>query len=512
MASGGFDVVVSNPPWINLREIFDHDSLGFDERTELEVQQTYFTESEAYHLQGNQATNLSSLFLERAQAIANEEAVISMLLPERIFTHRDHTQLRDQILENTEIDYAIGFENHGMFSDLKRKFRFCLLQFHNSGDPSAFDTIFHQTNLDILDFPGSLLEITPETIRAYSPSRFAFPAIETERDLQSLQTIVQHPSLRDSGGWNLETLRGLNQAREAEYLIEEEEHGDYPVYGGRNIYQFVHDGTFFDLDRPSYWGVSENRNEPSAKRRIRERELQGLDRQFTDVIVDSQEVTFEDGTTLDKAAVPMPFEEYRIAYRDIATSQNERTVIASVIPPGVVCLNTLHTIHPYNWRRQNQRIDTATPEQLFGSTYGTADLFCLLGLLNSIPFDYLMRTKVDTHVSDYLIKESQVPRISPNSPWFNLIWESAAELNCYGDQFESLGHDLDITPLYDESARRTAQATIDAAAFHAYGFEDTDVVWSVIDSFPIVRAPRVMDDRYMDDLLDRFDDLGGQMQ
>lgn len=513
IARGGFDVVVSNPPWLDLRETIGDHSPDDGERTELECQQEYFNESEAYQLQENQSTNLSSLFLERAQAIADEEAVISMLLPEKIFSDKEHTILRDHLLGNSEIDYAIGFENHGIFSDLNRQFRFGLLQFQNSGEPSVFNTIFYQTSLDILDSsPGSLPQITPETIREYSPTRFSFPEIETEDDLRSLQIIVQHKSLVDTQGWNIETLRGLNQAREAEYLVEEEEYGDYPVYGGGNIYQFVYDRTFFDLDRPSYWGVSEDRNEPSAKTRIRKRELHGLDRQFADVIVDSQKVTFEDGTTLGQAEVPMPFDERRIAYRDVATSQNERTVIASVIPSGVVCLNTLHTIHPYDWRRQDQRIDTATPQELFRSTYHPEELFCLLGLLNSIPFDYLMRTKVDTHVSDYLIKESQVPRIPSNSPWFDLIWESAAQLNCYGDSFASLRDDLGITPRYDEAARRTAQATIDAAAFRAYGFEDIDVVWSVIDTFPIVRSPRVMDDKYMDDLLDRFEDLGGRGQ
>jgi hypothetical protein len=71
-------------------------------------------------------------------------------------------------------------------------------------------------------------------------------------------------------------------------------------------------------------------------------------------------------------------------------------------------------------------------------------------------------------------------------------------------------NELNLTPLHEEEERRIAQAKIDAAAFRAYGFEDIDVVWSVIDSFPIVRSPRVMDDRYMDEVIDQFEDLGGR--
>ncbi|WP_336021525.1 Eco57I restriction-modification methylase domain-containing protein [Halobellus salinisoli] len=509
IAGGGFDVVVSNPPWLDLRETISGSSTGTGGTTEIEHQQEYFHKSGSYQLQGNQSKNLSSLFIERAQAIVDDEGVVSMLIPDEIFSGTNHTTLRDYLLRNTKVDYAIGFENHGIFPDLHRQLRFGLLQFQSSEETGVIKTKFRQTTLDILDSPSdSLLEISPETIREYSPNRFSFPAVERENDLQSLRKIVQHRSLSDDLGWDIETFRGLNQAREAEYLFEKEEYGSYPIYGGRNIYQFVHDRTFFDLDGPSYWGVSEDEDKPSAKTRIRERELRELERRFADVIVDSPEVSFGDGTTLDQNEVPMPFDEYRIAYRDVASSHNERTVIASVIPPDVVCLNTLHTIHPYDWRRQEHQIGTTTPDSLFRSTYHPKELFCLLGFLNSIPFDYLIRTKVETHLSDYLIKESQVPRLTNNTPWFDLIWESAAQLNCYGDSFASLRDDLNITPLYDEAERRTTQAIIDASVFRAYGFKDSDIVRSVIDSFQMVRSPRVMDDRYMDEVLDQFEGLG----
>lgn len=510
IGGGGFDVVVSNPPWTDLKQISGIHSTDTSDATQIEYQQKYFNEGEAYQLQADRSTNLSSLFIERVQSIADNEGVISMLIPESIFSNTDHKTLRNHLLRNTELKYAIGFENHGIFSDIHRQFQFGILQFRNSGETGVVKTKFRQTTLDILDSSfDSLLDISSETIREYSPNRFSFPAVETENDIQSLRTIVQHKSLADDQGWNIETFRGLNQAREAEYLFEEEEHRSYPIYGGRNIYQFVHDRSFFDLDSPSYWGVGEGGDKPSAKTRVRERELHGLERRFADVVVDSQQVAFGDGTTLDLDDVPMPFDEYRIAYRDIANSQNERTVIASIIPPGVLCLNTIHTIHPYDWRRQEQT-GTTTPDELFRSTYSLEELFCLLGVLNSIPFDYLMRTKVETHLSDYLVKESQAPRLTDNDPWFDLIWQSAAQLNCYGESFDLLRGDLNITPKHNEGERRTTQATIDAAAFRAYGFEDIDVVWSVIDSFPIVRSPRVMDDKYMDEVLDQFEDLGGR--
>ncbi|WP_276258992.1 Eco57I restriction-modification methylase domain-containing protein [Haloglomus litoreum] len=508
LEEGGFDVVVSNPPWRDLeKEVTDYRT-GTDDGADYRYQREYFEESDDYRFRASGDGTLSSLFIQRARSIAADEAIITMLIPEEIFSDPGHSELRDHLLRKTDVTYAIGFENHGIFPDFHRQFRFGLLQFQNSGETRTIGTKFRQTNLDILDSPSdSFLEIPAELIREYSPTRLSFPAVEVEDDVKTLQQIVQHASLESERGWNIETFRGLHQAREAEYLFDEEEHVSYPIYAGRNIYQFVHDSRFFDLDRASYWGIAEDGDGPSAKTRIRERELDGLQRRFGDITLDSGEVTFGDGASMDSGDVPMPFDEYRIAYRDIARASDERTFIASVIPPGVVCLNTLHTIHPYDWSRRASQEGVTSPDELFSLTYDSEELFCLLGILNSIPFDYLIRTKVGVHLSDYLVKESQAPRLTDESPWFDHIWRPAAQLNCYGDSFSSLRSDLDITSLSNEERRRAARAEIDAAVFRAYGFEDDDIVISVLDSFPVVRSPRVMDDRYIDMVLEEFGNL-----
>jgi len=51
------------------------------------------------------------------------------------------------------------------------------------------------------------------------------------------------------------------------------------------------------------------------------------------------------GEGLSEEDVLLDCTEYRIVFRDVARANDERTMIASVIPSGTVCVNTLHT-HP----------------------------------------------------------------------------------------------------------------------------------------------------------------------
>jgi hypothetical protein len=135
------------------------------------------------------------------------------------------------------------------------------------------------------------------------------------------------------------------------------------------------------------------------------------------------------------------------------------------------------------------------------------ELFCAVGLLNSVPFDFLMRTKVDTHVVKYKFTESQVPRLTKGDEWFDYISTRAARLNCYGDDFEEMRDRLGgIEPATDMDERREVQAELDAAAFHAYGL-DREQTSFVLDDFHRVQNPRVMDEDYFDMVLEKYDEL-----
>lgn len=135
------------------------------------------------------------------------------------------------------------------------------------------------------------------------------------------------------------------------------------------------------------------------------------------------------------------------------------------------------------------------------------ELFAALGLLNSIPFDFLMRTKTDTHIVMYKFEESQVPQLTEGDDWFEFISTRAAKLNCYGEEFQEVRNRLGVLqPVTDRRKREKLRAEIDAAAFHAYGFDRNDTTF-ILENFHRVSDPRLMDEDYFDMVLKEYDRL-----
>jgi len=63
-----------------------------------------------------------------------------------------------------------------------------------------------------------------------------------------------------------------------------------------------------------------------------------------------------------------------------------------------------------------------------------------------------------------------------------------------------------LSPVEDREKRKEVRAEIDAAAFHAYGFNKSEVEY-VLEDFNQVENPRLMDDEYFSIVLDKFKTL-----
>jgi hypothetical protein len=422
-------------------------------------------------------------------------------------------------MEEKTTKSIVGFENKGIFPAIDSRYKFEIVVFKNSGVTESLRGIFGLNDLDILrrirndNGEDPLLDIPKQVLADYSPIAGIFPIVRSQEQVNSLKTIVEHKQISEpvDGSWYATPYAELHRTSDTDRFFEDEEDGDYPVLGGSNIHQFTYDNSVWDLNDVEFWSVEGDSNR-SAKQRIREKQARRLKSELYDFVERSEEVTREldvqagrskKGTVnelleaardkpLSEDDVKLDCEEYRIVFRDVAQPTDERTLIAAVIPPNTVCHNKLHTVRPYEI---NPEIDDLRDDQIHGvydGIFTNKELFTALGLMNSIPFDYLMRTKVDKSVVMYKFKQ---------------IWEPAAKLNCYGEEFREMRHRLDdideISPT-DKEARSEAQASLDAAAFHAYGFEHEEVEF-VLEDFHRVRDPKIMTEQYLENVLTKFD-------
>jgi len=558
---GGFDVVIGNPPWDVLRTNRDDYFSKYDEQfrfrmpeekdevedrlleddevaegweeyqEEMQTRADYFNDAGVYTMQSptidgkkNTAENeLSALFLERVFNLASDSSWVSLILPNVIFSGSSGKDLRLHLLNHTTVSSIAHFENHGIFEQIHAQYRFGVLTFKNSGTTDHLKGTFDERNLDILtDIESNTVEIPRAVLTRYSPKAAMFPQIsasgdEADADLRvsALERILSHPPIEEpvDDTWRAITHRELDRTYDSDRFVENPDAGSYPVYGGKNIYQYAYNSEFYDVAPPEFWSVEPDiDSDLSAKQRIREKEVRNLKTALYEALggTGSQKsfvnnlLNEKRGKPLSEDDVLLDCTEYRIVFRDIAAATNERTFIAAVIPPGVVCHNTVRSIRPYMLDITRSNLDEYPLRSIYKRMFSDRELFVTLGLLNSLVFDNLMRTKTDTHILDYKFRESQLPRLTDGDNWFHYISERAARLSCYGEDFEEMRDRLGgIEPATDDSERRKLQAEIDAAALHAYGLNNRDAEF-ILNDFHRVSDPRVMTEEYFDIVLDNY--------
>jgi hypothetical protein len=552
---GGFDIIIGNPPWEVLtsdrEEYFTKHDPEFRQRPKSEKDKkekelledetvkegweqhkdrtqslsTFITKSSLYQLQspdvgGQGKHDLSALFFERVFKIAREDSYVSLILPNKIFVGTNASDLRDHLLSKAALQDVITFENNGIF-DIHGQHKFGITTFKNSGSTDVLHGKFLQDNTGILsDIDETAFDIPLEVLKKYSPRVRIFPQVQTQEELELVKSIIKHPSMSDDSedGWYIDIYKEeLNRTRDSDRFVESEEEGDYPVYGGGNFWQYEYDNSLRDdLSDPSFWSVNEDVDpDLSAKQRIR-----GKDKKRLKTAIYNQfdgtgsQVSFVDSLLEEHGRGPLSVDDVlldcakpRLIFREISNTTNERSFISTVIPEGIVCHHKAPVIRPHEMNPQEEDLNEEPLHSVYEPIFEGKELFVALGLLNSIPFDYLVRTKLDTSMSMNVIEEAQLPRLTDGDDWFHYIADRAVQLNCYGDEFGEIREQLgDIEPVTESQTRRELQAEIDAGAFKAYGLTEREVRF-VLDDFHRVKDPRIMTEDYIEMVFEKFEQL-----
>jgi len=138
----------------------------------------------------------------------------------------------------------------------------------------------------------------------------------------------------------------------------------------------------------------------------------------------------------------------RLAYRDVASATNRVTLIAAMIPASAVNTHTLFCLK--------------TPLPIDAQ-------HVLCALLNSFVANYLVRSRVNTHVTVNLVSRLRVPRYDPASRIHRRL--------------SSLAETLMHSPSAAESQPEYAE--LQALVATAYGLSDSEFSY-VMSTFPLI--------------------------
>jgi hypothetical protein len=120
---------------------------------------------------------------------------------------------------------------------------------------------------------------------------------------------------------------------------------------------------------------------------------------------------------------------YRVGFRSVASSTNERTFVCSIVPPSFHG-NSLITITPRSEFRRGPQESQAP---------------WVASILSSLCIDFLIRQKVTTNLNYFFVESLPAPRGHEQDPVPNWFIAKAARLFCYDDSFSRLWNMLFTT-------------------------------------------------------------------
>ena len=501
--SGGFDVVLGNPPWERLKleerewfatrapRIASAPNAAARRRLirELETEDPSLYESfrsakryweglshflrlsGRYPLCGRgRDINSFLVFSELGTHLLGATGRLGLVVPSAVATDNTGKFFFQQLVSSHTLLSLYDFENReGVFPGVHRSYKFCLLTVSGASIAKleGIEFAFFLHGARELHDPGRKFRLSPEEIRLLNPNTGTCPIFRSRRDATITSDVYRRtPVLLEEGAdnsWGLKTRPGLFHMSNHAELFQTVGDSDaqsgqlVPLYEAKMIHQFDH-----------RWATHHSSSFESVSKQQRE------DASFVPTPrywVDSREV--DSRNTAGRS--------WHLCVRDITRSTDERTVISAIVP---------------FWGVGGTLMLAETQQPLRTE-------LCLLAALNSLVLDYIARQKVPgIHLNPSVFKQLPVP--SPSAfeqpaAWSKsstlVDWVScrAVELSFTSAGFSALsGHDESVSRPFrwSEDRRQTIRAELDGAFFHQYGIERDDVDY-ILDTFPIVKRKDV---------------------
>lgn len=373
------------------------------------------------------------------------------MIPSGIYTDLGAKQLRELLFSGAQLESLLSMSNERyIFEGIHHAFKLCVIIFEKGGITTFFRAAFRinpreaiaPDRLDaFLNSSTQHLTIPVQFIRHLSPDSLSVIEFRSAMDIQIAEKLQHFPLVGEkrNDSWNLALTQELNMTTDSHLFQSTRLPSRLPLYEGKMIWQFSH-----RLADPRYW--------------IEEKEGRAT-------ILGRQS---DYGGKLD-------YQQYRLAFRDVSASTNERTIIATVLPPDVFCPHTMS-------------VEKVTD-------FSQAIRLYIVAILNSFVVDYVVRQRVTGHVSFFYIYQLPVPRLTEKDSAFAPIVERAAKLICTTPEYDDLAAEVGLgshaAGVTNPTEREQLRAELDAMIAHLYGLTEIELT-HILGTFPLVEQ-RVKD-------------------
>lgn len=445
--NGGFDGIIGNPPWeavkpvrkefariakysVSLADIDAWFATKLKEDADFAARwaayQQFYEDYKSYlsrrfvH-QGTGDWNLFKLFIEADLDLLRPKGRLSLLVPSSIQTDEGCTALRRLFTTNHTLEELTSFENRGyrdivkgveqtvkIFPDVDNRFKFGFFKLIK-GQPSPeghfFDARFYLHNP--ADAASPAIRYSVELMQRFSPHSYSIMEFRGERDYELCQKIRSAGALL--GEHDYAFRREFHMTEDAGFFRRrtggKRTKDSIPLIEGKVIHQFRADYAPVTYDVL----VSEVRPELLRKelfriaRVVRDKGVAVLE--GAPIPKKKNELEARLAEVFEAKDFNLHYELPRLAVRDVASSTNERTIIAAVAPANATLGNTVNYLQPVSYELSEDGVLTQ-------ATQDEADILALLSLLNSLTLNFYIRSKVSAHVNIHQLQELPIPTLT----------------------------------------------------------------------------------------------------
>nr|BBH92021.1 hypothetical protein KTA_02200 [Thermogemmatispora argillosa] len=515
--SGGFDVVLSNPPWEHaelkeqewfatrdssiaeavgaerkrkIKALKESNSILYQQFLEAKRQEDslrhFIRDSGRYPLCSSGRINTYAVFAETMRHLIAPHGRLGCIVPSGIATDHTTKEFFQAIISSRSLLSLYDFENAtGIFPAVHRSYKFCLLTLTGSAEPvsqgATFAFFLHK--VAELQAPERCFSLSAADIALINPNTRTCPVFRSRRNMQLTKAIYERvPVLVKEGPpeenpWGVRFRQGIFNMTSDSHLFRTREQLE------REGWRL--EGNIFRRGKEAYLPLYEGKM------------INHFDHRFASSFDAVEKEKFRE-TTVDEHRDPCylslsrywvslyevekrlkDWEKYWILlYRRIARSSDARTYIAAIAPVAAAADTSPVLLIP-------ERLIRLVPS--------------LLANLNTYPYDFVVRQKCGgIHLDFYLVKQLPVlppERYSQPCPWDSHLtlgdWikPRALELTYTAWDLADFARDCgyDGPPFcWDEARRFLLRCELDAAYFHLYGIARDDVDY-IMETFPIVK-------------------------
>jgi len=406
-AVGGFSGTIGNPPWDavkpNSQEFFSAYDPKFRSYRKQEAnkvakelrsnfsaieeiwkkycygfsqQSIYFKEPLNYTSQGKGDVNTFKLFSEQMFELLAKDGYMGIIIPSGFYTDHGCQPLRVLFFERGNIAFLYCFENRNAIFNIHRSFKFITLCMRKGHKTDRFKCAFMEHDPERLpSIDANALCVSIKQIKRFSPDTLSIMEFKNQSDVDIVSRVYKEfPLLGDHSNpslWHI-GFRSEFHVTNDSHLFQLSDFG-LPMFEGKCIWQY---DTYFSKNQ--YYV-----DEEVGRKRILGKLL-------------------DNGQKLD-------YQRFRLVYRKIARSTDERTIVSSIIPASAFTAENL-----------------TTGKILFN----VRKLLFVIGVLNSFCQDFLMRLRVSAVISMFHMYQVPLPRLKCGDSYFESIVARAARLLC----------------------------------------------------------------------------------